>query len=58
MPMMLMQMITPIIAAHFYDTYGNYVLGFLVIAAAGFLGSLLLIFAKRPIHPSEKIQYA
>jgi hypothetical protein len=53
-----MQMITPIIAAHFYDTYGNYVLGFLVIAAAGFLGSLLLIFAKRPIHPSEKIQYA
>ena len=49
-----MQMITPIVAAQFYDRYGDYMVGFLVIAGAGFIGSLLLIFAKRPVHPSEK----
>ena len=54
MPMMLMQMVTPIVAAQFYDRYGDYMVGFLVIAGAGFIGSLLLIFAKRPAHPSEK----
>ena len=54
MPMMLMQMITPIIAAQFYDKYGDYFIGFLVIAGAGFAGSLLLMFARKPIHPSEK----
>ena len=53
-PMMIMQMITPIVAARFYDHSGNYFMGFLLIAFAGLLGSLLLLFAKRPIHPLDK----
>lgn len=54
LPMMVMSLITPIIAASLYDHSGNYFIAFPLIGAMGFCGSFLFLFCKKPLHPSEK----
>ena len=54
MPMMLMTMVAPIVAGRMFDSQGNYEQAFLYIAAVGFVGSLIFVFARAPIHPSLK----
>lgn len=53
-PMMIMTMTGPIVAGSFFDQDGDYARAFLLLAAIGFTGSLIFIFAKKPIHPSLK----
>jgi MFS family permease len=53
-PMMLLTMAGPIIAGSMFDKYGDYTNAFLLIGAICFLGSLIFIFTKKPIHPSLK----
>jgi MFS family permease len=54
MPMMLMTMVAPVVAGRMFDSQGNYEQAFLYIAAVGFVGSLIFVFARAPIHPSLK----
>lgn len=44
----------PIIAGAFADLYGNYRVGFTLLAMVAALGSLFFWLAKPPRHPSEK----
>ena len=53
-PMMIMTMTGPIVAGSLFDQDGDYARAFLLLAAIGFAGSLIFIFAKKPIHPSMK----
>ncbi|MEC9321310.1 MAG: MFS transporter [Chloroflexota bacterium] len=53
-PMMLMTMTGPIVAGSFFDQDGDYTRAFLLLATVGFTGSLIFIFATKPIHPSLK----
>ena len=40
----------PIFAGLMADIYGNYELGFAVLAAGAFMGSFCFLAASRPIH--------
>ena len=53
-PMMALTMAGPIIAGSMFDKYGDYTNAFLLIGAICFLGSLIFIFTKKPLHPSLK----
>ena len=51
MSMMLLTMIGPIIAGRLFDLQGDYKDGFLILALAGFAGSLIFLLARKPTPP-------
>jgi len=44
----------PILAGYLHDVYGNYEIGFSVLAAGAFLGSFCFLAAVRPVPPARK----
>ena len=53
-PLMIMTMIAPVFAGRSFDSTGDYTTSFLWIALFGFIGSLIFLIAKKPLHPSLK----
>ena len=53
-PLMIMTMVAPVFAGRSFDSTGNYTTSFLWIALFGFIGSLIFLIAKKPVHPSLK----
>ena len=53
MSMMLLTMIGPIIAGRLFDLQGDYKNGFLILALAGFAGSLIFLLARKPTPPEK-----
>lgn len=54
MPMMFVTMIAPIFSAQLFDRTGNYDTAFLTMSCLGIAGSLLFLFARKPVHPSRR----
>lgn len=48
-PLYAFMVAAPLFAASMFDARGSYTLAILILAALGFLGAALFIFAKRPI---------
>ena len=51
-PMMLLTLSGPWITSILYENTGNYESGFLLIGAAGLVGSFAFLVCRKPIHPS------
>jgi MFS family permease len=53
-PMMMMTVVTPLYAGFMYDSTQDYRYSFITIGIAGFIGTFLFLFAKKPIHPDDR----
>jgi MFS family permease len=45
----------PLIAGYVYDQTGSYRIGFDILAAIAAVGSVFFYLAKRPVHPSGRV---
>jgi cyanate permease len=51
---MLGMSLGPIFAGFMADIYGDYQIGFTVLAACAFMGSFCFLAAARPVHPNQE----